>query len=85
MNKKLVFAAIIGGTLITLLTGFIPNTPPIWAGSTLYGYPLAWLLRLVLAPQYFPWKLNIANMIGDIIIWAIIIGIILLIWIRIKK
>ena len=85
MNKKLIFADIIGGTLITLLTGLISNTPPMWAGSTLYGYPLAWLIHLVLAPQYFPWKLNIANMIGDIIIWTIIMGIILLIWIRIKK
>ncbi len=84
MNKKPIFATIIGGVLITLLTGFIPNTPPMWTGSILYGYPLAWLIRLVLAPQYFPWKLNIVNIIYDIIFWAIIIGIILLIWIRIK-
>jgi hypothetical protein len=72
------FYSIIGGAVITLLTGLIPNTPSMLVGAAHYGYPLAWLTRLVLAPQYFPWRLNVLEFIADIIIWSIIIGIVLL-------
>lgn len=68
---------IIAGIVITLLTGLISNTEATLVGATHYGYPLAWLIRLVLAPQYFPWRINIVNLIIDIIIWTLVIGIIL--------
>jgi hypothetical protein len=78
MNMKMLVFSIIGGVVITLLTGLISNTPML-LGATHYGYPFAWLIRLILAPEYFPWRINTVNFVVDIIIWAFIVGIILLI------
>ena len=83
MNRKILFSAIIGGVVITLLTGLFPQK--MLMGATHYGYPFAWLIRLVLAPQYFPWRVNGLNLVGDIIIWAIIIGIIVFALVKIKR
>ncbi|WP_455276300.1 hypothetical protein, partial [[Eubacterium] cellulosolvens] len=69
--------SIIAGIVITLLTGFISNTKATLVGATHYGYPLAWLIRRVLAPQYFPWRIEIVNLIIDIVTWTLVIGIIL--------
>jgi hypothetical protein len=79
MNAKILFSAIIGGVIITLLTGLISNMKAMLVGATHYGYPFAWLIRLVIAPQYFPCRFNVLFFIADIIIWALIVGIILFI------
>ena len=50
-----------------------------------YGYPLAWLTRMVLAPEYYPWRMDTANFVVDIIIWTLAIGALLLILTRIEK
>ena len=77
MKVKIILAAILSGVIVTLLTGLISNTPPILVGATHYGYPLAWLARLVIAPQYFPWRFNMLTLIADMVIWAVVIGMIL--------
>jgi len=79
MDVKMLASSILGGIVIALLTGLVPNTPPMFVGATHYGYPWAWLIRLVVAPEYFPWRTDVLNLIGDIIVWAIMVGIILLI------
>lgn len=76
LNKNCIYS-IIAGIVITLLTGLISNTEATLVGATHYGYPLAWLIRRVLAPQYFPWRINIVSLIIDVIIWTLVIGIIL--------
>lgn len=73
----ILLSSIIGGLIITLLTGLISNTPPMLVGATHYGYPFAWLTRLVLAPEYFPWRVNALTLVADMIVWAVIIGIVL--------
>ena len=78
MNMKMLVFSIIGGVVITLLTGLISNTPML-LGVTHYGYPFAWLFRLILAPEYFPWRINAVNFVVDVIVWAFIVGIILFI------
>jgi len=78
MNMRMLVLSIIGGAVITLLTGLIPNTPML-LGATHYGYPFAWLFRLILAPEYFPWRINAVNFVVDVIVWAFIVGIILFI------
>jgi len=84
MKVKIILAAILGGVIVTLLTGLISNTPPMLVGATHYGYPFAWLTRLVIAPQYFPWRFNILTLIVDIVIWTLVIGIILFVFSRRK-
>ena len=76
LNRNWIYS-IIAGIVITLLTGFISNTKATLVGATHYGYPLAWLIRRVLAPQYFPWRIEIVNLIIDIVAWTLVIGIIL--------
>ncbi len=74
MRTKSLVLAIVGGALIALLTGLVQSTPPMLVGAIWYGYPLAWLFQMIVAPIYFPWAISVSNLIIDIIFWAIIVG-----------
>jgi len=84
MKAKTLVPAL-GGAVLALLTGLVSNTPSMWLGATLYGYPLAWLSRLVLAPEYFPWRIDWANLTIDVVVWTVIIGLVMFILTRIRK
>lgn len=79
----MLLSSTIVGAIITLLTGL--TTSRILEGATHYGYPLAWLIRLVIAPQHFPWRVNALYLVVDIIVWAVIIGIGQIVFARTKK
>jgi hypothetical protein len=87
MNVKLVVYSIIGGLVITLLTGLFINMPAKLLGAVHYGCPFAWLTRLVIAPEHFPWRVNISNLIIDIVIWSVVVFIIIfgVAWVRKNK
>jgi len=82
---KLLVLAAIGGIVITLLTGLLENTPQMLVGAVWYGYPLAWLVRMVVAPQYFPWVVRPLRLIADIVFWAVIVAIVLFAYTKTKK
>ncbi len=82
---KLLALAAIGGVVITLLTGLVENTPEMLVGAVWYGYPLAWLVRMVVAPEYNPWVLRPLRLIADIVFWAIIVAIILFAYTKMRK
>ena len=70
--------------MITLLTGLVPRaslppayTPPLLVGAMWYGVPLVWLIRLVLAPEHFPWRVDVLGLVADIIVWAVVVGLLL--------
>jgi hypothetical protein len=79
MNVKILIPIIVGGLAIALLTGLVSNTPPMLVGATHYGLPLAWLFRLVIAPEYFPWRVDIARLLGDTVVWAAVVAVVLFI------
>jgi len=83
MNTKLVLFSVIGGIVVTLFTGFVTNT--VLLGAEHYGYPMAWLIRLVLAPEYFSWRVNVLNLIVDLVVWTIIAGIVVALLTRRRK
>ncbi|MBS7626927.1 hypothetical protein KEJ51_07850 [Candidatus Bathyarchaeota archaeon] len=56
MEVKTPIYAVLCGLALTLLTGLFSNTPPRLVGAVWYGYPLPWLFRMIIAPQYFPWE-----------------------------
>lgn len=87
MNVKLIVYSMISGLVITLLTGLFTNMPAKLLGAVHYGYPFAWLIRLVIAPEYFPWRVNILNLILDIVIWSIVVFAIMfgVAWVRKSK
>jgi hypothetical protein len=72
--KRAVVATIsaLAGVGVTLATGLVPNTPAQLLGATWYGYPLAWLYRLVLAPEYYPWRLDAMSIVLDALFWILI-------------
>ncbi len=76
MNVKNIIFSIFGGIVLTMLSGLFSNMPSMLVGATHYGYPLAWLIRLVIAPMYFPWRINVFNLVADIGFWAVIVGIV---------
>jgi len=83
MNLRILLYAIIGGVIITLLTGLIPNTSPELLGALHYGYPFPWFIRIVY-PQ-FPWHINEINLINDIAFWSVTATIVLLVLKRVRK
>ena len=85
MKTRIIIGSIVGGVALTLLTGLVSNTPPMWVGAILYGYPLPWLTRMIVAPQYYPWRMETANLLVDIIVWTLVIGALLFILTRAKK
>ena len=64
------------GIFIALATGLVSNTPMNLVGATWYGYPIAWLIRLVIAPQYNPWRIHPIELVLDIILWSAVVGVI---------
>lgn len=85
MKTETALFAIVGGVVITLLTGLVENMPSLLVGAVHYGYPLAWLTRLVIAPEFIPWHVDYANLIIDIVVWVIIVWIILFVLSKRKK
>ncbi|HVC58243.1 MAG TPA: hypothetical protein VND15_02085 [Candidatus Acidoferrales bacterium] len=72
--------AVIGGVIIALLTGLANTTPGGgFVGASWYGWPVSWLYKLVIAPQYNPWKVQWGNLIIDIIVWIVVVAVVMLI------
>ncbi len=85
LKLKVLVGSIFGGVVITLLTGLLSNTPTMMVGAVHFGYPLPWLIRLVVAPQYYPWRVNELNFIADCVLWSVITGVLLLVLERMKR
>jgi len=81
---KTVILSLIGGVVITLLTGLLSNMPAALLGAEHYGYPIPWLFRLILAPEYFPWRVDAVALVVDVVVWTIVIGVALFVWTKIK-
>jgi len=81
---KIVILSLIAGVVITVLTGLVSNMPAMLVGAVHYGYPVPWLFRLVLAPEYFPWRVNVTALVSDVIVWTVVVGVVLFVWTKIK-
>jgi hypothetical protein len=79
MNVKILISVLFGGLAIALLTGLVSNAPPMLVRATHYGIPMAWLFRLVIAPEYFPWRVDITRLLVDTAVWAAVVAVILFI------
>lgn len=71
-TRALLIAATVAGTAAALATGLLDVTPAGLVGATWYGFPLPWLRRLVIAPQYYPWRIDTANLFIDLALWLTI-------------
>jgi large-conductance mechanosensitive channel len=84
-TPTLLLALFLCGVILTLLTGLVESTPPMLVGAVWHGYPLAWLFRMVVAPQYNPWKVDFGNFIADVVVWFVIVAIVAFIAARLAK
>jgi hypothetical protein len=80
-----VIISVVGGVMITLLTGLLSNMPTPLLGAEHYGYPLPWLFRLILAPEYFPWRVDAVALVVDVFVWTIVMGIVLSVLTKMKR
>jgi len=78
-NLIISIESVIGGVIIALLTGLVNSTPGGLVGATWYGWPVSWLYKLVIAPQYNPWKVQWGNLVIDIIVWIVVVAVVMLI------
>lgn len=77
---RLALASAAGGILVTLLTGLIPSRTLL--GAVHYGYPMPWVIRLALGPDQFPWRVNPAGLLVDLIAWTLLVFVFLAIYDR---
>ncbi len=84
MTNRLI-VSILGGEVVTLLTGLVPNTPQMLVGAEHFGFPLAWLFRMIVAPEYNPWRIDFLNFLADLVVWSAIICIVLFVLEKTRK
>jgi len=77
-SPMLLLFSVVGGIVITLLTGMMNSTPGQLVGATWYGYPTSWIIRMVVAPQYNPWSFQAANFVIDVVVWFVVVAVVLL-------
>jgi hypothetical protein len=77
--------SILGGEIVTLLTGLFSNTPEMLVGAEHYGFPLAWLIRMIVAPEYNPWRIEFVNFLVDLVVWSVILLVIVFIVEKVRK
>jgi hypothetical protein len=80
VTSRSVGLAIIGGMAMTLLTGFVPFRSLL--GAVHYGWPIPWLLRRIVAPEYFPWSVNWGGLALDLVGWTLVAFVLLALYDR---
>ncbi len=76
-SEKLVSGSMVGGFVVSLISGAVNYTPAGLVGASWYGFPATWLYRLVLAPIYNPWRISPAGFVLDFIVWFLVFLVIL--------
>lgn len=73
---KMTVLALVIGVAITLVSIFMDHTPEGLMGARWFGYPLAWLIEMVVGPGLNPWVVRPVRLILDIVVWTAIAWII---------
>ena len=79
-RTRLVGLALGGGVVLTLVTGLLPLRTLL--GATHYGFPMAWLIRQVLAPEYVPWRVDWLGLLVDLVVWTAFVFVLLVVYDR---
>jgi len=78
ISKMFAVKSIVGGAVITLVTGLYNSTPGGGlVGATWYGFPVTWIRWLAVGPQYSPWAVDWMGLVIDLVVWIIVVGIVL--------
>ncbi len=71
-SALMIVVSIAVGVVVALLTGLVEVTPAGLVGAVWYGFPLPWLYRLIVGPQYNPWSVDWLKLILDVVFWSLI-------------
>lgn len=86
MDYKFLAESVVGGIVVTGITFLYNGIPSGLVGANgWYGFPMPWINYLVVGPQYSPWAVQPVGLIVDIIVWAIVVGIVLMLYKKYKK
>ncbi len=72
---KILVLALLVGICVTLLTVLFENAPGMLVGAVWYGYPLGWLVRVVVPG--LPYVVRPLRLVLNIIFWTVLAAIIL--------
>jgi hypothetical protein len=70
MDRKTLLASLFTGIGVALVTGLLPRE--IALGATSYGWPLAWRVHMVVAPELNPWRTLPAWFVVDAALWSLL-------------
>ena len=74
MNRTtLLVLSLLAGVGLTLLTGLFVQRSPL--GATHFGYPLAWVVRMVVPPETNPWRIRWLGLGIDVLFWTVVVRI----------
>ena len=80
--KEVVYALIVG-VVITLITGFVSNTPSGLLGAVHYGFPLVWrIVPVVPEPEA---SYDLVKFVVDVVFWFVIAAVIIFLVKKIKS
>lgn len=71
-DVQIVLLSIAVGTGLAFLSGLIDVTPSGLVGATWFGFPEPWLRKLVIAPEYYPWREDWGNLALDVLAWTVL-------------
>ncbi|MDE1823289.1 MAG: hypothetical protein KGI00_03075 [Candidatus Micrarchaeota archaeon] len=77
--------ALFVGLFMAFITALIPSTPALLVGAAWYGMPISWIVRMVVAPQYNPWRIEYASFILDVLFWFVVAAIAMYIKLQTEK
>ncbi len=80
----LLVIGVIAGVLLALLTGLINTTSNV-VGAEWYGFPFTWLIKMMLAPQYYPWTIQYLQLVADLAVWILVSWAIIFVVVYCKK
>jgi hypothetical protein len=70
MDRKTLLVSLLVGIGVALVTGLLPRE--IALGATSYGWPLAWRIHMVVAPEHNPWRTLPAWFVVDAALWSLL-------------
>jgi hypothetical protein len=83
MKQEIKFGtSIVGGVVITMLTGLVSSTSKGLVGAVWYGYPLNWVNKLITYPT--AWRIQLGGLVVDLVFWFVVVLIALMVVERLK-
>ncbi|MDE1852011.1 MAG: hypothetical protein KGH69_04990 [Candidatus Micrarchaeota archaeon] len=79
MGYGFIVPALFVGMFMAFMSAMIPNLSAFLVGAAWYGLPASWLVKMVVAPQYNPWRIEYVAFMVDVAFWFAVTATVMLI------